>query len=163
VTRIAWLITLVPLCAVLESCGGGGGGGAAVVQPSVTYTAKSGVAQKGPLIKGSTVTAQELDANLSPTGKQYSYQTNSDLGTFSPTSTFGSQYIGLIATGYYFDEVQNTVSNGPITLNGYSDLSAESFLNVNLMTTLAYQRIQHLVTSSNMTFAAATTQAENMD
>jgi hypothetical protein len=59
------------------------------------------------------VTAQELDASLSPTGKQYSYQINSDLGTFSPTSTFGSQYIGLNATGYYFDELANAVSLAP--------------------------------------------------
>jgi N-acetylneuraminic acid mutarotase len=107
------------------------------------------------------VTAQELDASLSPTGKQYSYQITSDLGTFSPTSAFGSQYIGVNATGYYFDEIANAVSTGTITLNGYSDLSATPVLNVNLLTTLAYQRIQHLVTMSNMTFAAAQTQAEN--
>jgi N-acetylneuraminic acid mutarotase len=119
------------------------------------------VAQKGPLILGSTVTAQELDSALSPTGKQYSYQITSDLGTFSPTSTFGSQYIGVNATGYYFDEIANAVSSGTITLNGYSDLSATAVLNVNLLTTLAYQRIQHLVTASSMTFSAAQTQAEN--
>ena len=126
-----------------------------------TYTASSGVAQKGPLILGSTVTAQELAANLSPTGKQYSYQVTSNLGTFSPTSKFGSQYIGLDATGYYFDEVANTVSSGTVTLNGYSDLVVDSVLNVNLLTTLAYQRIQNLVTKSNLTFAAARTQAES--
>jgi uncharacterized protein YjdB/N-acetylneuraminic acid mutarotase len=106
------------------------------------------------------VTAQELDASLSPTGKQYSYQINSDLGTFSPTSAFTSQYIGLNATGYYFDELANAVSGGPITLNSYADLGAVQVLNVNLLTTLAYQRIQYLVTVSKMTFAAATTQAE---
>jgi hypothetical protein len=128
--------------------------------PPPAYTANSGVAQKGPLIKGSTVTAQELDASLSPTGKQYSHQTDSNLGTFSPTSTFSSQYIGVLATGYYFDEVANAVSTGTVTLNGYNDLSVDSVLNVNLLTTLAYQRVQNLVTKSNMTFAAAKTQAE---
>jgi hypothetical protein len=49
---------------------------------------------------------------------------------------------GLNATGYYFDEVQNQLSSGPVTLNGYNDLDAESLLNVNLLTTLAYQRIK---------------------
>ena len=148
----------------LVACGGGGGGSTTnqpPPPPPATYTATSGVAQKGPLILGSTVTAQELDAALSPTGKQYSYQITSDLGTFSPTSKFGSQYIGVDATGYYFDEIANAVSTGPITLNGYSDLSATPVLNVNLLTTLAYQRIQHLVTMSNMSFSAAQTQAEN--
>jgi hypothetical protein len=124
------------------------------------YTAKSGVAQKGPLIQGSTVTAQELDASLSPTGQQFSYQILTNFGTFSPTSTFTSQYLGLIATGYYFDEVADAVSTGPVTLNAYSDLSADSVLNVNLLTTLEYQRIQNLVTQSNLTFAAARAEAE---
>src|SRR5208283_2907132 len=59
-----------------------------------------------------------------------------------------------------FDEVANAVSTGTVTLNGYSDLTASKVLNVNLLTTLSYQRIQHLVTTSNMTFTAATTQAE---
>ena len=124
------------------------------------YTAKSGVAQKGPLIQGSTVTAQELDASLSPTGQQFSYQILTNFGTFSPTSTFTSQYLGLSATGYYFDELVNAVSSGPVTLNAYSDLAVDSVLNVNLLTTLEYQRIQNLVTQSNMTFVAARAQAE---
>jgi hypothetical protein len=153
-------LTLVSISVLLASCGGGGGSPTPVGPQSTTYTAKSGVAQKGPLIKGSTVTAQELDSNLSPTGNQYTYQTTSDLGTFSPTSTFGSQYIGVNASGYYFDEVQNAVSAGPITLNGYSDLATETALNVNLLTTLAYQRIQHLVVNSHLTFTAARAQAE---
>jgi N-acetylneuraminic acid mutarotase len=102
-----------------------------------------------------------LSASLTPTGKQYSYQTTSDFGTFNPNSTFGSQYIGVNASGYYFDEVTNAVSSGPITLSGYSDLSAASVLNVNLLTTLAYQRIQNLVAQSNLTFAAAQSQAQS--
>lgn len=156
---------------VLAGCGGGGGGssGGNSVSGSTSsssgsgtsYTASSGVAQKGPLILGSTVTAQQLDASLSPTGQQFSYQITSDLGTFSPTSMFTSQYIGLNATGYYFDEIQNAISTGPVTLNGYSDLAVESVLNVNLLTTLAYQRTQKLVTNSAMSFTAARTQAEN--
>jgi hypothetical protein len=131
-----------------------------VMATAPAYTAKSGVAQKGPLIQGSTVTAQELDPSLSPTGQQFSYQILTNFGTFSPTSTFTSQYLGLIATGYYFDELADAVSSGPITLNAYSDLTADSVLNVNLLTTLEYQRIQNLVTQSSMPFAAARAQAE---
>ena len=157
---LARLAALAAFPLLLTSCGGGGSS-APPPPPPPTYTANSGLAQKGPLIKGSAVTAQELDAKLSPTGKQYSYQITSDLGTFLPTSTFGSQYIGLNATGYYFDEVANAISTGTVTLVGYSDLTASSVLNVNLLTTLAYERIQHLIVSSNMTFAAAKTQAES--
>ena len=153
--RKEWLAVLAVF---LASCGGGSGG---TSPASSSYTATSGVAQKGPLIQGSTVTAQELTAALAPNGKQYTYQITSNLGTFSPNSSFGTRYIGLVATGYYFDEVANVISSGTITLNGVSDLSAQSVLNVNLLTTLAYQRIENLVTKSNMTYAAASTEAEN--
>lgn len=159
-TSVFHFLAALSLTFALAACGGGSAASQSGPPQPVTFTAKSGVAQKGPLIKGSTVTAQELGSNLSPTGKQYSYQTTSDLGNFSPTSAFGSQYIGLIATGYYFDELANAVSTGPVTLNGYSDLSVDSVLNANLLTTLAYQRIQNLVTKSNMPFAAARAQAE---
>jgi hypothetical protein len=84
---IAWAAALLAACA-------GGGGGSTPSPTQITYSAKSGVAQKGPLILGSSVTAQELGASLSPTGKQYTYQTNSDLGTFNPNSSFTSQYVG---------------------------------------------------------------------
>jgi N-acetylneuraminic acid mutarotase len=152
------------LTLLLASCGGGGGGGTAPPPtnnpPPPTFHTTAGIAEKGPLITGSAVTAQELDAALSPTGKQYSYQISSDLGDFTPTSTFTSQYIGVSATGYYFDEVVGAVSAGPITLNGYSDLSADPVMNVNLLTTLAYQRIRTLVVQSGRSFASARAQAE---
>jgi hypothetical protein len=155
----------VALTILLASCGGGGESGGTTPPPTnnpppPTFRATAGIAEKGPLITGSAVTAQELDANLSPTGKQYSYQINSDLGDFTPTSAFTSQFIGVSATGYYFDEVLGTVSAGPITLNGYSDLSADSVMNVNLLTTLAYQRIRTLVVQSGRPFASARVQAE---
>jgi len=153
----------------LTACGGGGGSGNGGGDnngtgnnppPPPTFHAAAGVAQKGPLISGSTVTVQELDSALSPTGRQFSYQISSDLGTFAPTSTFNSQYLGVNATGYYFDEVLGAVSTGPVTLNSYNDLATDSTLNINLLTTLAYQRVKNLMTNSGMTFAAARTQAE---
>jgi sugar lactone lactonase YvrE len=152
--------SLIALALLLPACGASSTSSSGNPPPN-TYTATSGVAQKGPLLKGSTVTAQELDASLSPTGKQYTYQVNSDLGTFAPASAFGSRYIGLTATGYYFDEVRGVVSGGTITLNGVSDLGSGSVLNVNLLTTLAYQRISHLVVISSLSVSAATVQAEN--
>ncbi|HWK51250.1 MAG TPA: hypothetical protein VNR40_15255, partial [Steroidobacter sp.] len=161
-SRTASVISL----GLLAACGGGGGGSSnnpppTSNPPAQTFTASTGVAQKGPLINGSIVTVQELDAALSPTGRQFSYQITSDLGTFAPTSTFNSQYLGVNATGYYFDEVLGAVSTGTVTLNSYNDLTSDSTLNVNLLTTLAYQRVKNLMTSSGMTFAAARTQAEN--
>jgi N-acetylneuraminic acid mutarotase len=152
---LQWLTLL--LLIGLSACGGGGSSSST---GGTTYTATSGVAQKGPLLLGSLVTAQELDAKLSPMGKQYTYQINSGLGTFAPTSKFTSQYIDLNATGYYYDEVANGVSSGFLTLNGIADLSSDTVLNVNLLTTLAYQRIKALVTTQGMRVTAARSQAE---
>ncbi|MDI1300994.1 MAG: hypothetical protein PSX71_03730 [bacterium] len=153
-------VGVAALALLLSACGGGGG--TATGGPAAgTYSASSGVAQKGPLKQGSTVTAQELDSSLSPTGAQYTYQVTSDLGTFSPTSAFGSRYIDVRANGYYFDEVANGISVSTITLNGLSDLSSDTVLNVNLLTTLAYQRIKALVLNSHMTVSAARVQAES--
>ena len=110
-----------------------------------TYTVQSGVAQKGPLIGGSQVSIQELDSSLNPTGKEYTFQTLSDLGNFSPSIEFGSNFLSAAASGYFFDENQNVVSDGPITIESYIDLSSDSVMNVNLLTTLAFQREQVLV------------------
>ena len=139
------------------------GNGASDATPTVAgleYSASSGVAQKGPLIRGSGVTVQELSKSLAPTGKQYSFQINSDLGTFEPNAKFTSQYVSVAASGYFFNESSGLVSDGPIGLYGLSDLSSESSLNVNLLTTLAYQRTQVLITQSAMSFKEARAQAE---
>ncbi len=156
------MLILLPLFLLLSACTGGTEIGNPQTSPSVPFNATSGVAQKGPLQLGSLVTAQELDASLSPTGKNYIYQINSDMGTFAANSnTYTSRYIDLHATGYYFDEVTNAVSSGPIILNGISDLGESSVLNVNLLTTLTYQRIKTLVTTQGMSIADARIQAEN--
>jgi len=146
----------------LVACGGGGGGGSPTTPPPAnTYAAGSSVAQKGPLIQGSTVTAQELDASLTshrkavllPNHLQSRKHSHRRQRSAADTSVWRPP--GTIST-----KLRGTASSGPITLNGYSDLATDSSLNVNLLTTLAYQRIQHLVTASGMTFANARSQAE---
>jgi len=157
------LFGIVSLLA-LAGCGGGSSSSSnppPMANVAPTFTASAGLAQKGPLIVGSTVVAQELTATLAPTGKQYLYQTSSDLGAFNPNSAFTSQYIGVNASGFYFDETRGATSSAQITLSGYTDLSATSVMHVNLLTTLAYKRVEHLVANSGMSFAAAQEQAEN--
>jgi hypothetical protein len=157
-SRLQSVCAMILVSTVLASCGGGDGGGGSS-SPSATYTVSSGVAQKGPLVKGSMVNVQELDGSLAVTGKSYAYQVTTDLGVFTPNSTFGSRYVAMSATGNYFDEVANTNSAGTVTLTGYADLSTDTALNVNLLTTLEAPRIQALV-KSGMAFAAARSQAE---
>jgi Bacterial Ig-like domain (group 2)/Kelch motif len=155
------LLTAVFFSILMAGCSDGrdeskGGNGET---PSEAYKATTSVAQKGPLQIGSLITTQELDGKLIATGKSYSYTVTSDFGTFTPTATYTSRYVEIYANGYYFDEVTNAVSGGSILLSGLVDLSTDTLMNVNLLTTLAYKRIKTLV-SNGVSFEAARVQAE---
>lgn len=151
-THRGWLA--LAMAVTLCACGGS----TSVVD--ISYTAGSGFVQKGPFIRFSTVTIQELDQDLSPTGKRYTYSVITDVGTFNPIDKFKSNYISLTATGDYFDEINNVVSSDPVTLNAYVDLKSEHGVNVNLLTTLAYPRIKELVAKSHLDFQTAQAQAK---
>jgi hypothetical protein len=138
----------------LSGCGASGDNATA---PS--YKANNSFVQKGPYIRFSTVTVDELDQTLNPAGSTYTYQTNTDIGTFSPIDDFHSPYLSLTASGGYFDEIANAVSTDPLTLREYADLSSNTSVNINILTTLAYQRIKTLVSQSQMDFSAARAQA----
>ena len=147
------------LVAGLSGCGGGSsGGGSSATSAATVINAISGVAQ-GPLISGSIVIVQEVDVSLNPVSATPSSKTISGLGTYStPPGT----YIDLNASGKYFDLLLNTASAGSVILNSYAS-GADPSLNVNILTTLAYQRIKTLVNKTGPTlgnFAAARKQAE---
>ena len=151
------------LSALLTACGGGTPkGDTPPVPPATTYTATAGVAQKGPLAIGSAVTARELGLNLSATGNLYTYATTSATGAFTPDAPFGSALLSVTATGGYTDEVTGLASDGPVTLKSYANLASETVLDVNVLTTLAYTRINTLLNASTtgLSFADARAQAE---
>ncbi|MEP6501806.1 MAG: kelch repeat-containing protein, partial [Betaproteobacteria bacterium] len=66
----------------------------------------------------------------------------------------------LSATGAYADEVTGAAPDGPVTLQAYANLKTETVLGVNVLTTLAYTRIDTLLNQNGMTFADARAQAE---
>jgi hypothetical protein len=149
------------LSALLTACGGGTPkGDTTPVPPAATYTATAGVAQKGPLAVGSTVTARELGLNLSATGSLYTYATTSATGAFAPNSAFASALLSMTATGTYIDEVTGAASDGPVTLQSYANLGSETVLDINVLTTLAYTRTNALLNTNGMSFADARAQAE---
>ncbi|OGB71068.1 MAG: hypothetical protein A2486_08120 [Burkholderiales bacterium RIFOXYC12_FULL_65_23] len=151
----------VTLAAVLAGCGGGGDG--QVQQTADGYLVDSGLAQKGPLARGSVVTLNELAVNtLAPNGKSYTYETRDDHGTFFPTSKFTSPYLETTAQGYYFNEVTGK-SEQWVALRGLSNLSvgADRTVNVNVLSDVTTERIRKLVTGRPvMAFNAARAQAQ---
>ena len=151
---------VIAAASLLAACGGGSSGGSTAAPPAATtYAATTGVAQKGPMAAGSTITVQELGLNLAAGGTSYAYTTTA-LGAFTPDAAFATPNVSVTASGAYADEVANGVSDGPVTLQSYADITTPTTLNVNVLTTLAYTRIDQLVNQDAMSIVAARAQAE---
>ena len=119
----------------------------------------SGAIQKGPFVQGSDITIQPLNKKLKPIGQMYTTQTTNDAGMFEMDGV-NSKYAEIIATGYYFDEVEGKISAGPLTLRSIADLEDGVQTNVNLLTSLTYNRIKNLVANEGKDISEAQSQAE---
>jgi len=151
ITKLGFAILLI----LISGCGAGKKSS----NPAPTVVAISGVAQ-GPLVSGSIVTAHDVDASLTPLpGVALSaYKISTNLGVFTASGVPAST-VELTATGNYFDSVLNATSTVPVTLKSYVT-SGDISWNVNILTTLAYQRIKTRVNTGE-TFLVARQKAEN--
>lgn len=139
-----------------------GCGASSPTSPAQIPTAIEGYIQKGPFILGSTVYVQELDDRLIPTGKTYFTTTSDDLGAFSLAGTIESPYGEITTSGFYFNEITGALSDAPLTLRTLSELSSTGTnINVNVLTTLARNRMEYLINTGGQIFADARTQAES--
>jgi hypothetical protein len=120
---------------------------------------RHGWVQKGPFIHGSSITIQELDSSLQPTGLTFQVQTKDDLGAFDLPSTVTAPLVEIIADGYYYDEIVGALSTSDLTLRTISEVSSGTQVRVNILTSLAAPRIRQLV-AGGLSFAAARAQAE---
>lgn len=162
--KILSIIYLLFIVFLISGCGGSSDNSAVVdnvVDNNVDITYNiNGSAQKGPFIKGTTITVQELDKDLSPTGKNfYSTEIIDDFGSFTLQSKLASPYIEITALGYYFDEITGLLSSAPLTLRAITDLSNASNVNLNILTTLEKNRLVTLI-NNGKSFTEAKTQVE---
>jgi hypothetical protein len=120
-----------------------------------------GKVQKGPYKNGASLIIYELNNSLGQTGKSFASTINDDAGNFSLNNiNLSSNYVLLTATGYYFNEHFNKISEGQLYLEAFADASNTSTININLLTHIIKPRIEQLVlTGSN--FSAARLQAQN--
>lgn len=127
----------------------------------------AGVSQKGPFLKGSSITVQELEGaallesgKLRQTGKSFKGKISNDRGEFSVKDiSLISQFALLETEGFYRNEVTGDVSKSQITLNALVDLSEREKANINLLTHLEYERVIKLI-EDGMDFAKAKEKAE---
>lgn len=143
-----------------DSSSSSSGGGDDSIVPIAKKTIK-GVSQKGPFVKGTSVTVQELEGeNLTQTGKSFKGKISNDKGEFSVSSvSLVSQYALLEANGFYRNEITGKKSSSQITLNALVDLSDREKVNINLLTHLEYERAIYL-TEQGLDVDSAKKQAE---
>ncbi|MEO8179711.1 MAG: hypothetical protein ABI895_12830 [Deltaproteobacteria bacterium] len=147
---------------LLGACGapvagmeGAGPAGGRAVQADV-----DGNAQKGPFSSGTRVSIAELDANLVQTGRSFATTMSDDRGSFSIRGVqLGTPYARVEVSGFYFDEVRGRLSDSPLSIFSYVDLSDRSTSNVNLLGHLEAARLEYLVTEEQVSFAEAKSRA----
>ncbi len=159
--RNFWLILSVFW---LWTCSGGGDKATGPEEPPivVNLTSLTGQAQKGPFNNGTSINVAELSNTLSPTGRNFSSAITDNTGRFAVANVqLESPFVELRATGFYFNEVSNNISDSQLTLYALSDLTNKSSLNVNILTHLEKNRMQVLMSGDNpKTFAQAKLQAQ---
>jgi uncharacterized protein (TIGR02145 family) len=167
----AILLSFVVACSGDKDVAGGSSVDSGVV--AITNKQIAGVAQKGPLVKGSEVVIRETSAegNLELTGREYTTVTINDKGGFKFDSLdLESQYVRLSAEGYYIhdedvlyfdddvEEVDPKRSECPMRLDAVSDLRKRETVNINILTHFEYKRVLNLI-KSGKSFAQAKKQA----
>ena len=148
----------------LWTCSGGGDKATGPEEPPIVInlTSLGGQAQKGPFNNGTAINVAELTNTLSPTGRNFSSAITDNTGRFAVANVqLESPYVELRATGFYFNEVSNEISDAQLTLFAISNLTGKTSLNVNILTHLEKNRMVTLMSGDNpKTFAQAKLQAQ---
>lgn len=120
----------------------------------------SGYIQKGPYINGTSIMISELSSTLNPTGKVFNAQIVDNKGSFEfKNINLSSNFVELIANGFYFNENTGKVSAAQLTLHALSDLTDSSTINVNILTELEKGRVEYLI-SKGEDFKSSKVQAQ---
>jgi hypothetical protein len=128
-------------------------------QEGKVYTVE-GFAQKGPFIVGADVTIAELNDKLFPTGRVYFTTILDDKGRFVlPGVVLTSPYVQIKIRGFYFSEVWSNISNKELTMYALADIRKSEAINVNIITHLESERLEHLVQKENLSFNEAKAKA----
>ena len=143
------------------------------VTPSVTPSATvdttpatlaidvKGYVQKGPFINGTSMIITELDDSLAATGKTFTTQIADNQGAFFiKTSQLDHTNLQLIASGFYFDEVQGEKSAAQLTLFALANVSQDATINVNVLSHLEFNRVMHLMQKKGESLGDAKKQAQ---
>ena len=150
------------LSSVAESNGNSSSSVSNVNQAGLSKTVY-GLAQNGPYADSSVVKLTMLDeSTLEPTEQVFTGMVNGGFGGYSvKAESLKSNIAQILVTGKYLDAKYGDVSKEELTLYALTDLNAHDSVNVNLFTTLEYERVRELVKNKKLSFADAKKQARN--
>lgn len=120
----------------------------------------SGKVEKGPFVRGSSISVQPLNDSMTSIGSVFNGEIQDDAGYFELGQIeLASQFVRIATDGYYFNEVSGELSTGQLHLIALADLTDKSTVNVNIITHLKSSRIQNLI-KNGKSFAEADKQAQ---
>ena len=145
----------------LVGCGDSSRAGASEDPNQVTASIE-GVVEKGPFVKGTSVTLYELNPEtFAQTGKVFTGTVEGDNGGFSLGKVeLDSRYVLLEASGYYWNELWGHNTDSPLSLKAVAHVNEKSKVNINIGTHITHKRILSLI-ESGMDFDEAKEQAES--
>lgn len=162
---VVWIMPLAMASIVATACSdddSGFAGGSTEDTGIVANLDVAGVSQKGPFVKGATVTVQGIDCKtLKFTDEVFEGKVKSDKGDFTVEDVSLKSTCALFeVTGVYRNEITGNKSSDELTLHALTDLKDRKNVNINVLTELEYERLMFLVTEKGKKFAEAKEQAE---
>lgn len=122
-----------------------------------------GLAQNGPYADSSVVKLTALDeSTLESTEQVFAGIVDGGFGGYSvKAESLKSNIARVSVTGKYLEAKSGRLSEKELTLYALTDLNVHDSVNVNLFTTLEYERVRELVKNKKLSFADAKKQARN--
>jgi len=122
-----------------------------------------GLAQNGPYADSSVVKLTALDeSTLESTEQVFTGMVEGGFGGYSvKAESLKSNIARVSVTGKYLEAKSGQLSEKELTLYALTDLNVHDSVNVNLFTTLEYERVRELVKNKKLSFADAKKQARN--
>jgi len=151
------IFCLIMFC-TLYGCSSGSSSDDASESPKITV---SGQAEKGPFLKRSEVTYHYINEEGETLSEDFSTETTDDMGSFS-LALNDPGLIEIRVSGYHYDEINNQISDGVLTLKGLyiADDEETQAARVNLLTHIIHDRVLRLMADENLSAGLAVTQAE---
>lgn len=120
------------------------------------------VIQIGPFANNTNINIQEIiyeNLLLIPNENIYSVSTHNDFGHFKLPQETDDKYLSLLAQGQYYNFYAGEYTNGNTLLKSFTSSINNESHNINILTTISYNRIRYLINQKHLSFERALSQS----